>query len=189
MLFVAMIAIGSDLFDEIKGHTLERMRTLTPSVLPIVTAKVLFTIVLLMLCALVLLVGGGLVFRITWQNPLPIAVLCVAYALFATGLMACAAALAGNEQKLSVIGHILVFGQAFVGGSMIPVNQLPAFLRVNISPFIPLHWFTGSMRAIENGVGDMSWITASAKLGLLGGILVLAAVFLLDRFLSKGGKA
>ncbi len=189
MLFIAMIAVGDDLYGEIKGHTLARFRTLSPGVLSFVTGKVLFTLVLLMLCAGVLFVGGGLIFRISWQHPLPIVLLCLTYGLYCTGLMACATALARKEQKLAVIGHILVFGQAFVGGSMIPVQQLPAVLRDHVSPFIPLYWFTGSIRAIENGVGDMSWIVASAKLSVTGGILVLLAVVLLNRFVSKGSKA
>jgi hypothetical protein len=124
MLFIAMLAIGNDLFDEVKGHTLARFRTLSPGVRPFVAGKVLFTLVMLIICAVVLLGGGGLIFKISWQNPLPIAALCLTYGLYCTGLMACAAALAGKEQKLAVIGHILVFGQAFVGGSMIPVQQL-----------------------------------------------------------------
>lgn len=189
LLFIAMIAIGDDFYGEMKAHTLARFRTLSPGVMVFVTGKVLFTLVLLMICAAVLLGGGGLIFKINWQNPLPIAVLCVAYGLYCTGLMACAAALAGKEQKLAVIGHILVFGQAFVGGSMLPVEQLPSFLRDHVSPYIPLHWFTGSVRAIENGVGDMSWIVSCAKLSAIGLILVLISVFLLDRFVSRGGKA
>lgn len=189
MLFIAMLAIGNDLFDEVKGHTLARFRTLSPGVRPFVTGKVLFTLTMLLICAAVILVGGGLIFKISWQNPLQIAVLCLAYGLYCTGLMACAAALAGKEQKLAVIGHILVFGQALAGGSMIQVQQLPSILRDHVSPYIPLNWFTGSMRTIENGVGDMSWMVACAKLTVLGAILVLLAVFLLDRFVSKGGKA
>jgi ABC-type multidrug transport system permease subunit len=189
MLFIAMIAIGDDLYQEIKNHTLARFRTLSPGVMPFVTGKVLFTLVLLLICAGVLLFGGGLIFRIDWQNPLPIALLCLAYGLYCTGLMACAAALAGKEQKLAVIGHILIFGQAFVGGTMIPVQQLPSVLRDHVSPYIPLHWFTGSIRTIENGVGDLSWIMAVAKLGVIGLILIVVSVLLLDRFVSKGRKA
>lgn len=189
MLFIAMLAIGNDLYDEVKGHTLARFRTLSPGVRPFVAGKVLFTLVMLIICAAVLLVGGGFIFKISWQNPLPIAVLCVTYGLYCTGLMACAAALAGKEQKLAVIGHILIFGQAFVGGTMVPVHQLPSILRDHVSPYIPLYWFTGSVRTIENGVGDMSWIVACAKLSVIGLILILFAVVLLDRFVSKGVKA
>lgn len=72
---------------------------------------------------------------------------------------------------------------------MVPVHQLPSILRDHVSPYIPLYWFTGSVRTIENGVGDMSWIVACAKLSVIGLILILFAVVLLDRFVSKGVKA
>ncbi|RLA50423.1 MAG: hypothetical protein DRQ98_12850, partial [Gammaproteobacteria bacterium] len=188
MLFLGSIAMSNSLFEEIKRHTLARTRTLCPSVMPIVVGKMLFAVVIVLLCAAILLGGGGLLFNISWQNPLPIVVLCVAYAVFSAGLMACVAALAGDEQKHAVVANIVVFSQAFVGGTMVPVQALPALIRDHISPYLPLYWFTGSVRTLENGVGDVSWIMAGAKLGLLGMVLIFLAVTLLDRLISKGGK-
>lgn len=188
MLFLGSIAMSNSLFEEVKHHTLARTRTLCPGVMPIVVGKMLFAVVIVLLCAAILLGGGGLLFNISWQNPLPIAVLCLAYAVFSAGLMACVAAMAGDEQKHAVIANIVIFSQAFVGGTMVPVNALPALIRDNISPYIPLYWFTGSVRTLENGVGDVSWILAGVKLGLLGTGLVFLAVILLDRLISKGGR-
>ncbi len=188
MLFLASIAI-TDLFEELKGHTLARIRTLCPSVLPVVVGKVVLSGVVLLIGAFILFVGGGYLFGITWHHPWQIAILCLAYSLFCAGLMAFIASLAGDEHRMNVVGNIVIFGQAFVGGTMVPVGALPSMIREYISPYTPLHWFTGSIRALENGVEGVSWIPASAKLGVGGVILILGAIILLDRFVSKGARS
>ncbi|MEZ5274777.1 MAG: ABC transporter permease [Opitutaceae bacterium] len=188
MMFIASLSI-TDIYKEIKGQTMARMRTMMPGVFPIVFAKVIFTLIMVMGCAVILFGGGGLLFGVSWGNPFPVTILCLSYGFFCAGLMACVAALAGSETRINVVSNIVIFGQAFVGGSMAPVESLPAFLRDHLTPFTPLYWFSGSIRTLENGVGEQAWLSSSLLLGLTGIAMVLLAVWLLDRLLQKGGRA
>ena len=188
MLFIASLGI-TDIFTEMKGRTLDRMRTMMPGVFPIVVAKVLFTLIVVLGCAVILIGGGGLLFNLSWGNPLRVSVLCLSYGFFCAGLMACVAALARSETRIAVISNIVIFGQAFVGGTMVPVETLPAFIRDHLTPFTPLYWFSGSIRTLENGVGSQSWILSSLLLGLTGIAMVLAAVWLFNRLLQRGVRA
>jgi ABC-type polysaccharide/polyol phosphate export permease len=187
MLFIAGLSLA-DIFKERKGQTLARMRTLMPGVLPIVTGKVLFTVLMVMGCAVILFGGGGLLFGVSWGHPLKVAVLCVAYGFFCAGLMACLAALAGNETRMNVFSNLVIFAQAFVGGTMFPVESLPAVLRDHVTPLVPLYWFSGSIRALENGVGGQSWVASSLLLGLTGLGLVVLAAGMLNRLLRGGAR-
>ena len=63
LLFLASNA-ANDIYKELRQRTFERYQTMRDSLVPFLTSKAVFTVVLLLLCSAILLGGGGLIFRI-----------------------------------------------------------------------------------------------------------------------------
>jgi ABC-type multidrug transport system permease subunit len=187
LLFIASTAM-SDLHRELRNRTFERYHTLQQRLVPFVGGKVVFAAVMLMLCSAVMLGGGALLFQIRWQQPGVLAVLTVGYSCFAAGLMALMTAVAANERLASVLDNIVGMGLALAGGCLFPPQQLPAFLRENITPWLPSYWFADTARQLENGA-DIAWWFVLLKLLLLGALLIGAAAVLFRRRFRAGIRA
>jgi ABC-type multidrug transport system permease subunit len=185
LLFIASNGM-SDLHREVRQRTFERYHTLHERLLPFVTGKVVFTIVLLLLSSAVMLGGGALVFRIHWQQPLALAVLTLGYAAFAAGLMATLAAVITDERAANVLNNIAGMALGLVGGCAFPPQNLPAFLRDHITPLMPSFWFCDTVRNLEFGNANVPWLFVTLKLVVLGAVFIVIAVFLFRRRFKEG---
>ena len=185
LLFLASNGM-SDLPRELRQRTFERYHTLHERLLPFVTGKVLFTIVLLLFSSTVMLGGGTLIFRFHWQQPIALAVLTLGYAAFAAGLMATLAAVITDERAANVLNNIAGMALGLVGGCAFPPQNLPAFLRDHITPLMPSFWFCDTVRNLEFGSANVPWLFVTFKLVALGAVCLGIAVFLFRRRF-KGG--
>lgn len=185
LLFIASNGMG-DLHREVRQRTFERYHTLHERLLPFVTGKVLFTIVLLLFSSTVMLGGGTLIFRFHWQQPIALAVLTLGYAAFAAGLMATLAAVITDERAANVLNNIAGMALGLVGGCAFPPQNLPAFLRDHITPLMPSFWFCDTVRNLEFGSANVPWLFVTFKLVALGAVCLGIAVFLFRRRF-KGG--
>jgi ABC-type multidrug transport system permease subunit len=183
LLFLADMAMR-DVPRELRLHTFDRIRTLPASLGLFLTAKVLFALIIVALCAAILLGGGALIFGFHWERPWAVAVLALAYGLFASGLMAWLTALWPGEKKADVLNNLVALLLGLAGGCAFPAQALPPFLREQVSPLLPTNWFVEGMRAAQFG-GASGWLIA-AKLAVLGGILLALAAWLLRRKLEAG---
>jgi ABC-2 type transport system permease protein len=183
LLFLADAAMR-DVARELRLHTFDRIRTLPTSLGLFLTSKVLFALIIVALCAAILLGGGALVFRFRWEQPGAVAVLALAYGLFAGGLMALLTGLWPAEKKADVLNNLVALLLGFAGGCAFPAAALPPFLREHVSPWLPTHWFVEGMRATQ--FGSANWWLIGVKLALLGGILLALATWLLRRKLEAG---
>ncbi len=183
LLFLADAAMR-DVPRELRLHTFDRIRTLPASVGLFLTAKVLFALIIVTLCAAILLGGGAVVFSFHWERPLEVAVLAIAYGLFAGGLMALLTGLWPGEKKADVLNNLVALMLGLAGGCTFPDSALPPFMREHISPWLPTHWFIETVRATQLGATEW-WITAM-KLALLGIALLALATWLLRRKLEAG---
>ena len=150
--------------------------------------KVVFAVVFLLLSSLILFGGGGLMFRIRWQHPLFLGTLIVAYALFASSLMAVLVALVPDERRASVLNNLAGMGLGLAGGCAFPPQGLPAFLRDHITPRLPTYWFTETVRGLQSGGASAPWLSTSlqpAGVSLL--LLALAALLFRRRFKTGAG--
>jgi len=147
--------------------------------------KVVFTVVLLLLCSVIMFGGGGLIFRIQWQQPVPMMILIWGYACFAAALAATLVALVPDERHAGVLNNIAGMALALVGGCAFPPQQLPAFLREHVSPLLPTYWFAETARSLEAGGTNVPWVLVTLKLAGSGLVLIgLAALLLRRRFKS-----
>ena len=105
LLFLASNAM-TDLHRELRQRTFERYQTMREQLLPFIVGKVVFTVVVLLLCSAIMLGGGGLIFRIHWQQPLALMALTFGYACFAAALFAVLVALdAGRASRRRAEQH------------------------------------------------------------------------------------
>jgi len=185
LLFLASNAM-TDLHRELQQRTFERYHTFHQRLFPFMAGKVVFTVVLLLLCSVIMFGGGGLIFRIQWQQPVPMAALILGYACFAAALAATLVALVPDERHAGVLNNIAGMALALVGGCAFPPQQLPAFLREHISPLLPTYWFAETVRNLEAGGTNISWMLVSLKLAGSGLVLIGLAALLLRRRFKTG---
>jgi ABC-2 type transport system permease protein len=185
LLFLASNAM-TDLHRELQQRTFERYHTFHQRLFPFMAGKVVFTVVLLLLCSVIMFGGGGLIFRIQWQQPVPMMALILGYACFAAALAATLVALVPDERHAGVLNNITGMALALVGGCAFPPQQLPAFLREHISPLLPTYWFAETVRNLEAGGTNVSWMLVSLKLAGSGLVLIGLAALLLRRRFKTG---
>lgn len=185
LLFSAGNAM-SDLHRESAQHTFARYHTLRHSLVPFVTGKVLFTVVLLVVSAAVMLGGGALAFGIRWRDPLALVVLVLAYAGFAAGFIAVLTAMVAGGRTGEVLGNLAAMVLGLAGGCAFPPQQLPGFLGQYVSPMLPTYWFTETVRGMEVGAVTVSWLTASLKLSGVALLLMGIAAILFRRRFREG---
>jgi ABC-type multidrug transport system permease subunit len=188
LLFLASNAMN-DLHCELRLHTFERYQTLNRRLFPFVAGKVVFAVVLLLLCSAVLLGGGALVFRIHWQQPIALVTLMVGYVCFAAGFMAFLVALVPDERRASVFNTIAGMALGLAGGCAFPPRQLPAFLREHVSPLLPTYWFAETVRSLQSGGANIHWALVALRFAVLSAVLIALAAFLFRRRFKTGLRA
>lgn len=187
LLFLGSVGMG-DLHREIELRTLARYQTLHVSLVSFIGAKVVFTGAMVLLCAAILFGGGALGFGISWHHPLPLAVLCGAFAFCTTGLMAVLVAWIPDQRKGEGIRSMVSMILGMAGGCAFPVEGLPPFFQNFVKPVMPTHWFVSTARNLEYG-GGAPWGIAALKLALLGAVLLTLAAVLFRSHFAKGGRA
>lgn len=185
LLFMADNAMR-DLYREGRAHTLERYKTVRDELFAFVFGKVVFAVVISLIGAVILLGGGAVIFQFTWQYPLAVGVLVIAYVFCAAGIMGLLGALMGSEKRADVLNNLFVMGLAVVGGCMFPPEVFPSFLRENFTPLMPTGWFAAAVRALQSGDASNAWMMAAVKLSVLGLATVFGAALLFRRRLEKG---
>jgi ABC-2 type transport system permease protein len=187
-LFIADNAMR-DLYREQRFRTIQRFRTLRHGLFTFVGAKVAFAVAILMISSLILFGGGSLIFGFDWGNPGALAILTLAYSLFAAGFMAFVTAMAGTEKRADTLNAIVAMGLGLAGGCMFPREQLPAFIGQQVTPLMPPHWFATAVRAAHFGDASVSWVGATALLAGIGLGLVALAAWIFQQRLQMGAAA
>jgi ABC-type Na+ efflux pump permease subunit len=185
LFFIAGTAM-TDLLREQRLGTLGRYHTTHDSLAPFIAAKVVSTWALLSAGSLILLGGGGVIFKMSWQRPDALAILAGAYCLFACGFMSLAVALARTERRADVFCNLAGMFLGLVGGCAFPKDQLPAFIRDHVSPLTPPNWFVEAVRGLEFGGTSADWAAKAALMAGLGVALAALAAWILRRQLEKG---
>jgi ABC-type multidrug transport system permease subunit len=188
LLFLANNAM-TDLHREVRQRTFARFHTMHHQLATFVGGKIVFAVVMLLICSVVLIAGGGLIFGVDWREPWALGLLTAGYACFAAGLMAVLVALIPDERKASALNTVVAMGLALAGGCMFPPQALPAFLRDHIAPLLPTYWFVDTTRNLQYSGGEVAWIPALVKLLMLGAGLLALAAFLFRRQFRAGVRA
>jgi ABC-2 type transport system permease protein len=185
LLFLADNAIR-DLYREWRFRTFERFRTVHQGLLVFVFSKVVFALAVVLLGGLIMLGGGSLIFQFRWEQPFALALLVSAYGLFAAGFMALLAGIVGRERVADVTNTITAMLLGLMGGCMFPAEQMPAFLRAHVTPYMPTAWLVNAARELQAGQGQPTYYWALGGLTMIGLVCIVLATGLFRHRLERG---
>ena len=185
LLFIASNATN-DIYRELRLRTFERYQTTRVSLVPFLASKAAFTGVMLMICSVTMLGGGGLIFRVHWEHPLGLMAMALGYACFAAAFYAVLVALMPDERRAAVLNSLAGLGLGMLGGCAFPPQQLPAFIRGYITPHLPSYWFVDTMRDLQYSTTHVAWGFAAIKLVATGAMLLVLAALLFRRKFKSG---
>lgn len=189
LLFIADQSMR-DFHREIRMKTFDRLRTVGASAGVYISGKIIFTAFNVLLASLILFGGGSLVFGIDWGRPGLLALACAGYSLFAAGFLALLSALAPTERRIEALNSILLFSFAFLGGSYLPAENFPKFLREHFSTLMPNYWLIQTARALQDKSADfMGPLLVVAKLAIAGAVLGIFAALVINRRLTAPTRA
>ncbi len=183
MLFTAEGATR-DLFAEKRNRTLDRFRTFSVSFLPFLLAKSVYSLIVVLLSAFIMMAGGSLIFDIAWKQPFALTCLTISYSTFCVGFAYFLVAVIYREQLASVLNTVVIMLIGFLGGSMMPTQALPSFLRNTISPWMPNYLFAEAAKTLQLDFDGPHWTVASIQLLLTGVAMLLIATILFQRRLQ-----
>ncbi|MBP6875657.1 MAG: ABC transporter permease [Candidatus Eisenbacteria bacterium] len=185
-LFILAIGLTADIFTERRLGTLSRQIAAPIRTLHLILGKMGATLVVGMIVALLMAVIGGALLGIR-ANLLTFALLALAFLFAVTAFVTLIYSLARNEQRGGTFASIVLMIMAFLGGSFIPLESLPAFARA-LSPFTLNYWATRGFQTLlftkGGGVSDIA-----APLAVFAGVGAASAVagaWLLQRLLRRG---
>ncbi|MBD3162836.1 MAG: ABC transporter permease subunit [Candidatus Eisenbacteria bacterium] len=185
LLMLALVSM-TDVQREDAHRTLARQMIAPVPAGAVVLGKVGATAVVSLLSILILGIIAAIWIpgRISWLGFL---LHSIALALCATGFAALIQSLSRSEKTGSAIGSILVMVMAMVGGSWVPVNMLPEFVR-KIAPFTLTYWGGEGYRDLlmeSAGVADL--VPHVAILLVLGVLFSGTAILRFQRRYAGGG--
>lgn len=164
--------VGRNFISEHGWGTWERLRASFASPREVMIGKILPAFVLIFAQVVILFILGSIVFDLNSEGP--ILSLAVVALPLVTCVLALCLALVGLSRTLSQIdafGNMLTMMFASIGGSLVPIASLPAFVQ-DISPGTPTYWvINSSQQVILEGEG------LSATLPAAGALLGFTALF------------
>lgn len=186
VLFVTIRSV-MDLFEERQSGMLRRQLVTPASVTQIVVAKYVFGVLFSLLMLMVLALIGGIM---RWYSGpidvLGVVVLSVAFSLGASGLLSLVFSLVTTEKQAGALGWILVMGMSALGGSMVPLEVLPAALK-SIAPFTLNYWAVRGYNALVLEHQGLSHIAGNiGALAAFGAVTMLFAHALTVRKIRRG---
>ncbi len=138
-LFTTTANGGKAFLEEREQGTLPRLLTTPTSRWQIVGGKVIGTFAVAVLQMLAMIVVTSLVFRVSWgHSPLGLAVMVVSICVGASGVGVFIASISRTSQVADLISMIFIQLSALVGGSMVPLSNLP-----DVAKKISLFTFNG----------------------------------------------
>lgn len=187
LLFLGQNAM-TDLLRELRLRTFERYQTMHQQIWPFIVSKIVFTVVMLLVCSAIMLGGGGLAFQIQWQNPIALAALVTSYCCFIAALFAVFVALLPDERRAGALNNVAGMALGLAGGCAFPPKQLPTFVREHITPHLPSYWFADTARNVQAGSEDAAWGLVVLKLLFCSMFLTALAAWLFRRKFTTGSR-
>lgn len=177
-----------DLYKELNGKTLQRIKTVNLNLFPFVISKSAFAVLAAMIGGLIWFVGGSLTFGIEWKRPLEIFLLIAAYSICAAGFLALLVGLLKSEKRAENFSSIIIMAIAFLGGGFINVDAMPAFIKDQISPWMPNYWFIQSIHSLQFDRDRVVWFHEAIKMVLLGSVFLWIGTLWINRNIEQGNK-
>ena len=171
-VFFIITTISTSLFREKNEGTMRRLQAAPISRMALLAGKMLpYYLVNLMQIALMFAVGVAVFHIGLGAHPLALIPLSLATAATATGLGLLIASLGKTQEQVGSLSTVLSIVLSALGGMMVPVTVMPAFMQ-QLSRAIPHAWaLTGFQDVIVRGLG------IAAVMPIVGVLMGFALVF------------
>ena len=185
-LFFTVATVSRSLLDERRQRVLDRMLAAPLTLTAVLLGKAITVVVLGVASLGTLWLATTVLFDAAWGDSMGVAVLLGAATLAIAGISAVVAAVASNEQSADLIATAVAFILGILGGSLVPLSELPDEL-VRVSLFTPNGWAQRGLAELSAGNGNLSDVLPEAGVLLVWAAVALAvaAVFLPRRLASR----
>jgi ABC-2 type transport system permease protein len=135
LLFVAQSLAMRLMRDRLRG--LQRRLVVTPAGAgQVMAGGVIYLVTALAALLVFLALIGAVVFLIQLRDPLALAALGCGFVVFAAGLHLLSISLARSDRSAGFVGSVIVLVLSLIGGTFIPSEQYPPFLR-SLATLVP----------------------------------------------------
>jgi ABC-2 type transport system permease protein len=184
-LFFLATGLMADLFRERERGTLGRQLTSPVRASSVVVGKILATMAIGAIVAAAMAAVGGLLLGVR-ADPGAFALLSLAFLLAVTGFVTLLYSFARNERQGGTLNSIVLMVMAFLGGSFVPLETLPSFVR-GIAPATLNYWAIRGFRGLFEADGGVAAVALPvAVLSAAGAACVLAGGAVLQRRMMRG---
>ena len=159
-----------DLLSEREDGKMRRLLTTPLKPLELIVARIAGGWLMGLAVFLIMILMGRVLFGVTWSHFGYLLLLGAAICFWTAAFFALLFALFRNRNQAGAFGSPIILVFSLFGGSMMPLDQLPAAFRW-VAPLTPNHWFIQGAGLVRNGR-----FPSLALLILLASGLILLAV-------------
>ncbi len=184
-LFFLAVGLMADIFRERSAGTLARQLAAPVHVREVVFGKILATMGIGLLTAAVMALVGALLLGAR-ADLAAFTLLCLTFLLAVTGFVSLLYSFARNEQQGGTLSSIVLMVMAFLGGTFIPLDAMPAFAR-SVAPLTLNYWAVRGFQTLLLSRAGIAQVAAPLVVFTVVGIVsVLAGGLVLQRRLMRG---
>jgi ABC-2 type transport system permease protein len=151
-LFLSVSFVARSLLEERRLRVLDRIRAAPVSLTAVLIGKAIGLILASVASVCVLWGMTSLLLGAAWGDPAGVLLLTLASALSVAGVAGLVAGVAASEQTADQLATMVGFGFGILGGSLVPLSQLPPTL-LKVSLFTPNGWALRGFAELSAGQG------------------------------------
>ena len=184
-LFMLAIGLTADIFQEKRQRTLARQLAAPIPASAVIFGKLLATVAIGLLVVIAMALIGALLLGARADLP-AFALLSLFFLVAVTGFVSLLYSLGRDERQGGTIASIALMVMAFLGGSFIPLNNLPQLAR-EIAPLTLNYWAIEGYQSLLIAGGTIADIVLPLIVFLATGVVtVLASALLMRRRFAQG---
>lgn len=138
LLFICNV-VFEDILREKESGTLIRMTVSPLRLSEFIWSKIITSAMIGMLCTLILIILGRIVFSIRWGNPFLVVVIILSLNIMIAGFISFIYSFIRTERQAGAVLSSVIIIMSLLGGSMMPVENFPPFMR-NFSKLTLNYW-------------------------------------------------
>lgn len=184
LLFVCN-AVFEDILGERETGTLLRMTVSPLKLHEFIWSKIIISAAIGMICTLVLVILGRLLFSIYWGNLITLFLIVICLNILIAGFISFLYSFIKTERQAGAVLSTVILIMSMLGGSMIPIQNFPPFM-LHFSKLTINYW--GIQVFLKNMLGDSLRQIAPILICMLvaGLLLATASTYFLNKNLKKG---
>lgn len=133
----------------------------------------------------ILFTFGKLVYGVTLEQPLALAIISLVLAITVTGIGLALALLVNTNNMGIAFTQVIALGGAVLSGLWVPIDMMPSFIQ-DIANFLPQFWSHQAYQdAMSGAMGNIQLLKVSLILLSYGVVGFLIAIFRYPHFLRK----